>query len=117
MEGENYSKTNQVNAADGDHAPGPGSTEAKGAGLFQAICAISTSIDAAMSFAMVVDLMGFGLRGLDNEYGEATLAVAEMLQRHLRDAKAGCNLILGEGPPLPRHKPCNAGDSPPKADT
>jgi len=96
---DEQARANQSDASARTSATAPLPTSARAAGLYHTICAIDASIDAAMSFAMAVDLIGFGLRSQNSEYSAATLAVAEALQRHLREAKAHCDAILGKDDP------------------
>jgi hypothetical protein len=88
--------------------------EAQTTKIFALTCEIEDSLGAALSYADALELMGFGMQCLGDDYSAALITVVETLMKHLKSAKSACRLILDERkdpenkdgrrtPEMPRH--------------
>lgn len=61
------------------------------------VCEIQDALGSALAFGRALELMGLGLRSLDDtDHSNAFVTVAETIMRHLDEAKALCRSILAE---------------------
>jgi hypothetical protein len=61
------------------------------------VCEIQDALGSALSFGRALELMGLGLRSLDDtDYSRAFVTVAETIMRHLDEAKTLCAEVLAE---------------------
>ena len=57
---------------------------------------IDDALGSARAFAMALELMGLGMRTLEDDYSGALVTVTESVLKHLDSAKAACANILVE---------------------
>jgi hypothetical protein len=57
---------------------------------------IDDALGSARAFAMALELMGLGMRALEDDYSSALVTVTESVLKHLDSAKAACASILVE---------------------
>jgi hypothetical protein len=60
------------------------------------VAEIDDALGAARAFAMALELMGLGMRTLEDDYSGAIVTVTEAVLRHLDSAKVACTNILVE---------------------
>jgi len=60
------------------------------------IAALDDALGSARAFAMALELMGLGMRTLEDDCGGALVTVTESVLKHLGSAKAACANILVE---------------------
>lgn len=57
---------------------------------------IDDEIGSAIALAFAIELMGFGLDSLGDDYSKALITVTQQLIEHLNNAKASCSAIREE---------------------
>ena len=60
------------------------------------VAEIDDALGSARAFAMALELMGLGMRTLEDDYSGALVTVTESVLKHLDSAKAACTNILVE---------------------
>jgi hypothetical protein len=57
---------------------------------------IDDEIGSAIALAFAIELMGFGLDSLGDDYSKALITVTQQLIEHLNNAKASCSAMREE---------------------
>ena len=57
---------------------------------------IDDEIGSAIALAFAIELMGFGLGSLGDDYSKALITVTQQLIEHLNNAKASCSAMREE---------------------
>ena len=58
------------------------------------VAEIEDALGSAKAFAMALELMGLGMRALEDDYSSALITVTESVLRHLASAREACTRIL-----------------------
>lgn len=70
--------------------------ETRAASLKALPASIDDDLGSALSLALAIELMGFGLGSLGDDYSKALIAVTHLLIGHLNAAKAACRSMWSE---------------------
>jgi hypothetical protein len=57
---------------------------------------IEDALGSAKAFGRALELMGLGMRALEDDYSGALITVTSSVLKHLESAKAACTEILAE---------------------
>jgi len=60
------------------------------------VAEIDDALGSAKAFGRALELMGLGMRALEDDYSSALITVTEAVLRHLESAKAACAKIIVE---------------------
>jgi hypothetical protein len=60
------------------------------------VAEIDDALGSAKAFGRALELMGLGMRALEDDYSGALITVTESVLRHLESAKTACARIIVE---------------------
>jgi hypothetical protein len=60
------------------------------------VAEIDDALGSAKAFGRALELMGWGMRALEDDYSGALVTVTEAVLRHIESAKAACARIITE---------------------